>query len=161
MRRSRRRRQRNTGAEDVDVGPLMNLFVAIVPMLLLSAVFVSISAIELSMPAAGSVPQKRDDFVLALRITPEDWWVEARGRGPERLARGDTAALLQRLEDLHAEHPEHTSVIVACAEAVEYDEVVQVLDVAALAGFVDCALAGLDAVPAPAPIAAPATGRDS
>jgi hypothetical protein len=101
----------------------MNLFVAIVPMLLLSAVFVSISAIELSMPKAGSVPQQRDDFVLALRITSADWWVEARGQGPERLARGDTAALLQRLEALHAEHPEHTSVIVACAEAVEYDEV--------------------------------------
>ncbi len=126
----------------------MNLFVAIVPMLLLSAVFVSLAGIELSLPQASAAPQQAADFVLALRISETGWQVDARGEPPVPLEKGDTHGLLQVLERLHAAHPEHTSVLVACTEAVPYAEVVQVLDLAALAGFADCALAGMGAVDA-------------
>ena len=145
MRRSRRRRRRDAAVADLNVAPLMNLFVAIVPMLLLSAVFVSMAGIELSMPALSEVPQKPSDFVLALHLTPEAWRVEARGEDSLQLPHGDVAGLLRALEDLHAAHPEHTSVLVACSASVSYADVVQVLDVAAVAGFSDCALSGIGA----------------
>lgn len=148
MRRSTRRKSRNTGAEDLNVAPLMNLFVAIVPMLLMSAVFVSLAGIELSLPQASAAPQQAADFMLALRITESGWQVDARGEASVRLEKGDGNGLLQALEALHAAHPEHSSVLVACTETVPYAEVVQVLDLAALAGFPDCALAGVGALDA-------------
>ena len=143
MRRRREKRQRNTGAEELNVTPLMNLFVAIVPLLLLSAVFVSVTSIDLATATSGEVPQKVSQFTLALRVTPNAWYVDARGSDSIRLEKGDGDGLLAVLDQVRAEHPDHTSVLVICAEDIEYSEVVQVLDVAALAGFADCALAGL------------------
>jgi biopolymer transport protein ExbD len=123
----------------------MNLFVAIVPLLLLSAVFVSVSSIDLGTPGRNEVPDQESDFQLILRVTPSAWWVDARGEATSRVDKGDDDALLDILDALHAAYPGHTSVLVACADDVEYSEVVAVLDVAALAGFADCALVGLRA----------------
>lgn len=144
MRRRHAKRTRNTGAEELNVTPLMNLFVAIVPLLLLSAVFVSVASIDLATATSGAVPQQESSFTLALRLTPEAWYVDARGRDSLQLERGDADNLLRALDQVRLEHPEHSSVLVVCADAIEYSEVVQVLDVAALAGFADCALAGWD-----------------
>ena len=142
MRRSKRRRERASGAEELQVAPIMNLFVAIVQLLLLSAVFVSVTSIELGAPVQSELPQRADDFALVLRITGRDWWVEARGTSPLQVAKGDADTLLRALDTLHAAHPQHTSVLVACEASVAYAEVVRVLDLAALAGFADCALVG-------------------
>jgi len=125
------------------VAPLMNLFVAIVPLLLLSAVFVSLSSIDLSAPTrTEAAPQ--DDFVLAVRLTPQHWWVDARGESSVAVSRNDVAALHAVLDRHHQERPGHTSVLIACGPQVEYEEVIRVLDVATLAGFPDCALVGVD-----------------
>jgi biopolymer transport protein ExbD len=123
----------------------MNLFVAIVPLLLLSAVFVSVTSIDLGTAGRSDAPQEENDFQLILRVTPGAWWVDARGETSTRVDKGDSDGLLGVLDTLHAAHPEHTSVLVACANDVEYSEVVAVLDMAALAGFADCALVGLSA----------------
>ena len=144
----KKRRSRQVSAEELNVAPLMNLFVAIVPLLLLSAVFVSVSSIDLSAPTRSESASQPDDFVLAVRITPENWWVDARGDGSVAVERHDTETLWSVLDQHHQERPEHTSVLVACAENVEYEEVIRVLDVATLAGFPDCALVGMDAAPA-------------
>jgi biopolymer transport protein ExbD len=123
----------------------MNLFVAIVPLLLLSAVFVSLSSIDLSAPTRSQQASQPDDFVLAVRITPQNWWVDARGEGSLAVESDDVEALHAILWKHHERRPGHTSVLVACDDEVEYDEVIRVLDVATLAGFPDCALVGVDA----------------
>lgn len=138
----KRGRERNTNAEELNVTPLMNLFVAIVPLLLLSAVFVSLASIDLSTPTRSQAPRSQGDFVLAVRVTARNWWVDARGEGSVRLEKGDSEGLLQVLAAQQAAHPTHTSLLLACEDSVEYEEVVNVLDVAALAGFPDCALVG-------------------
>ncbi|MBK7047145.1 MAG: hypothetical protein IPH48_11700 [bacterium] len=53
--RDRRRRGfREAVADDVDLLPLMNLFVALIPMLLVSAVFLNITVIDLTrLPRPG------------------------------------------------------------------------------------------------------------
>jgi biopolymer transport protein ExbD len=144
VRRRKDKRARRTGAEELNVTPLMNLSVAIVPLLLLSAVFVSVASIDLATATRGEAPQMESSFTLALRVTPNAWYVDARGSASVRLDKGDRDGLLRALDSLRVEHPDHTSVLVICAADVEYSEVVQVLDVAALAGFADCALAGMD-----------------
>ncbi|NIW23997.1 MAG: hypothetical protein GWN29_05170, partial [Gammaproteobacteria bacterium] len=129
MRRRREKRARNTSAEELNVTPLMNLFVAIVPLLLLSAVFVSVASIDLATATSSDVPQKRGQFSLALRVTPSAWYVDARGSASVVLDKGDSDGLLEVLDRLRVEHPDHTSVLVVCAEDIEYSEVVAVLDV--------------------------------
>jgi biopolymer transport protein ExbD len=153
---SRKRRGWNAPAEELNLQPLMNLFVSIVPMLLLSAVFVSLSSIDLSVPQATvDAPQSPDDFVLAIRVSERQWLVDARGDATRPVPKGDTAALLAVLDAVHARKPEHSSALLVCADTVPYDEIVRVLDVAAVAGFPDCALAGLDAPGAAAAEAQP------
>lgn len=144
----KKRRSRQVSAEELNVAPLMNLFVAIVPLLLLSAVFVSISSIDLSAPTRTEPVSPSDDFVLAVRVTPQNWWVDARGDASVAVDRNDTDTLWSVLDQHHQQRPGHTSVLVACAQQVEYEEVIRVLDVATLAGFPDCALVGLDVAPA-------------
>ena len=139
------RRRGGDGAEELNVTPLMNLFVAIVPLLLMSAIFATVASIDLGAPTVSALPQRADDFVLALRVTTQEWRVEARDEPSVRVDPGDTEGLLQALEALQARHPEHASALVACADAVPYADVVRVLDAAAVAGFPDCALVGLDA----------------
>lgn len=143
MRRRKDKRACRTGAEELNVTSLMNLFVAIVPLLLLSAVFLSVASIDLATATRGDVPRTAGQFTLALRVTPNAWYVDARGSEGVRFDNDDGDGLLRALEQVRTEHPDHTSVLVICTEDIEYSEVVQVLDVAALAGFADCVLAGM------------------
>lgn len=138
----RTRRRRDFEAEDLNVAPLMNLFVAIVPLLLFSAVFVSLASIDLSAPQRSPAGAAGDDFALVVRLTPSGWWVDARGAASVAVAKGDRDALQAELDRQHAAHPAHTEALVVCEDAVAYEEIVRVLDTAALAGFPDCSLLG-------------------
>jgi biopolymer transport protein ExbD len=88
-------RERARGAEDLDLLPLMNLFVVLVPMLLLSAVFLRISVLELALPgdsAAESLPPAADPVAVTVRIEPARWVVEVEGEPPIVLARPERTA---------------------------------------------------------------------
>lgn len=142
MKRAQRRRQRNFSAEDLNVAPLMNLFVAIVPLLLFSAVFVSLASIDLSAPQRSESSAAADDFALVVRLTSSSWWVDARGAASVAVPKGNREELLQVLDRIHAAHSDHTQVLVVCEDQVAYEEIVQVLDATALAGFPDGSLLG-------------------
>ncbi|HIG43805.1 MAG: biopolymer transporter ExbD [bacterium] len=52
MRRSQKRRNRQTEAADLDVTPFMNLMIVLVPVLLLSLVFTHTAVIDLNFPTS-------------------------------------------------------------------------------------------------------------
>ncbi len=54
-RRSLGRSFRELVEKDLDIMPLMNLFVALIPMLLISAVFLNVTVIEMDAPPEGLV----------------------------------------------------------------------------------------------------------
>ena len=60
-----RKRQRSLGEHvegDLEILPLMNLFVVLIPMLLISAVFVHLTVIRMNLPSddASATPPQRE-----------------------------------------------------------------------------------------------------
>src|SRR5436190_21618826 len=123
MRRARRRPAFRSGINsDLELRPLMNVFIVLIPMLLISAVFMEIRVIEMSLPRfteAGAGEAVVTPFDLALRIAPDAYVVEADGApvqavtravGSDGKAAPDAAALANltsALARIAAAHPGH------------------------------------------------------
>ena len=59
MRRSTRRGYRQVIESDLEIMPLMNLFVALIPMLLISAVFLNVTVIDMKLPTDTDAAEVR------------------------------------------------------------------------------------------------------
>jgi biopolymer transport protein ExbD len=153
-RQRRRRRSRDIVAADIDVMPLMNLFIVLIPLLLLSAVFIEVSVIDMALPSsaeAADTPEAKA-LDLEIRIGAADYVVAANGYAAQRVVReaepGDphapSAATRERLNEalgaITAEHPEHHDVRIVAGPTTHYEEIVAVMDVARAAGLSNTAL---------------------
>ena len=137
-----RLRQARSGP-DVDLIPVMNLFVVLIPFLLLSAAFYHVGVIPTSLPsegggAAGEEPGEQ--VVVSLRIEGDRLELSAHGEGSEEELEG-LAAVLQRdgteldqlgraLRAIKARYGASDTVIVVPSRTVPYQDVVAVLDAA-------------------------------
>ena len=70
-------RKRAADAEDLDLVPIMNLVTILIPFLLMASSFVTLAAIDSTLPALGD-PQPADDtdedkLSLSIAITDEGW----------------------------------------------------------------------------------------
>jgi len=120
---------------DLEIMPLMNLFVVLIPMLLLSAVFVEIAAIRMSAPGDGAdVEPPAAGLDLAIVIQPEAYLVRGRdivSTEIPRTDRNDVEAadrLLAALEGIALEHPGNEAVRIISQDDTKYDEIVAVMD---------------------------------
>jgi len=135
MRRHHYRRRATAEQAELDMTTFMNLMVVLVPFLLITAVFSRITVVELSLPTAnagGAAPAEP-----AVRIE-----VIVRGDGLE-LANGDNvvaripmngedydlAALSQAVQALKQQYPNHDAASVLLEPQIEYDHLIQVMDV--------------------------------
>ena len=74
---AKRKGKRGAGldVEELNLLPLMSLFVALVPALLYSAVFTPVSAVGLDFPGTGGAASE-SPLALAVRITDDTFFVE-------------------------------------------------------------------------------------
>src|SRR5258708_37924177 len=74
---------------DLELRPLMNVFIVLIPMLLMSAVFVEIRVIEVSMPQAAEAAVQTPDssFDPAIVILPDAYLIEVNGAAVQSVAR--------------------------------------------------------------------------
>ena len=83
---------------DLKLMPLMNIIIALIPMLLLSAVFIEVKVIETSLPrdadasAAGAQAPAEPPLDLAVHVRGNAYIVEGHGIEPQVLARRSGAA---------------------------------------------------------------------
>ena len=153
----RRRSYRQIVNCDLELRPLMNVFIVLIPMLLLSAVFVEIRVIEMTLPRAAdaaTVAPLVEPFELAVRILADAYVVEANGAvihaiprraDPANAALPDaqTTTLLEgTLGGIVAAHPGHREVRIIAGAATRYQELVAVMDAARAAGLPEAALDG-------------------
>src|SRR6056297_1675167 len=110
----RRRGYRQLVEGDLDIMPLMNLFVVLIPMLLLSAVFVEINAIDMHLPPSGAErSRERESLDLAIRLEPQHYVVEGRhlkARSVERRAPQAETELRALLRSIRDANPDERSV---------------------------------------------------
>lgn len=146
MQRRRKARHREQIAADLEILPLMNLFVVLIPMLLLSAVFLEITVIRMNLPTDEESPDSpRETLGLSVSILPEQWVVKGRRLETMRLDRAGEnaeAALSELLAGIATSHPEDHDLIIRSEDDTHYDDIVTVMDVSRGAGLENISLAG-------------------
>lgn len=143
LRRTRKHFHEHVEA-DIEIMPLMNLFVALIPMLLISAVFLQISTLRMNLPGDdGTAAPPAESLRLSVDITEDAWIVMSRGAELARVARGTASSdeeLRSALAAAVAGRPDEKDVTVASVDHTRYDEIVHVMDVARAAGLPNVSL---------------------
>jgi biopolymer transport protein ExbD len=148
----RGRNGRNLEPEELNLLPLMSLFVALVPALLYSAVFVPVSAMGLDFPGTGGAANA-SPLALAVRITDTTFAIEGvpdSTYAPIARVAGDTstagtpglADLRAQLDSVHARFPGAGGAILVVSPQIPYRDVVAVMDQVREAGFGNSTLLG-------------------
>jgi len=151
-----RRRKGIKVNSDLNLLPLMNIIIVLIPMLLLSAVFIEIKTIEMAPPpvAAASNQPIPEQLDLAIRIADDAYVVEGRGvpsaviprlSGSKRaMAPGKEAAeaLTKALAVIEAAHPQNQDIRIIAQPTTRYEEIVALMDAARAAGLPLAALEG-------------------
>lgn len=150
---SRRRRFRPAleGEADVELMPLMNLFIALIPMMLLSAVFVEISVIKMNLPsgdASAADTPPPESLGLTVYILDDVFAVESSKtarRVIERKSADADQELVTTLQEIGATFPENKEIIIGSGPKVLYQDLVHVMDLTRDAGLPQVAFLGIGA----------------
>jgi biopolymer transport protein ExbD len=159
----RRKKRAEPVEEELNLLPLMSLFVALVPTLLYSAVFVPVSALGIDFPGTGGTAAE-SPLALTVRLTeatvgldgvPGQVYAQRDRSTPEAQAAAmDT--LRAELGSLHEAYPAAKGAILVVSPFVPYRDVVTVMDAVREAGFGNSTLLGAQAAPAATEAAADA-----
>jgi biopolymer transport protein ExbD len=152
-----RRRRKQRGLESfevtVDLMPLMSMFISIIPMLLLSAVFLELGAIKMQLPSgdpnAPLTAVEKESLGLTVYILDDVFAVEGRGLPRQAATRahdGVEEGLMTMLGQAVAAHPENKDVIIGSGPAVRYQDIIQVMDLARKVGLERVSLLGTGAI---------------
>ena len=170
MRDRRQRSFRRLIEGDIEMLPLMNIFIVLIPMLLLSAVFVEISVHDLSLPSSAEEPdQKPEEERLGLAVHITDAAYVIRGKtirsmviergAPEADAAeasadagdetdegfvGPEGELRDALAQLASDHPDTRDIRIVSEATTRYQEIISVMDISRDAGLPEVALLGSD-----------------
>jgi biopolymer transport protein ExbD len=135
--------------EDLNLLPLMSLFVALVPTLLYSAVFVPVAALGIDFPGTGG-SAAASPLALSVRLTDGALQVEgvpdstyaAHERATPAARQAAIAALRAELHGVRARFPDGQGAILIVSPQVPYRDIVEVMDVVREAGFGNSTLLG-------------------
>ena len=139
----RRKRQKEQHEMDImevlNLTPMMDVFTVLVVFLLITAVFTSITIMELSVPtSAGASTASKPNFAIEVIVRKAGLEI-ANGRSVEAaIPKKDGAYDLKKLSEillrLKAQYPEKEDATVLMEPKVEYDHLIQVMDTVRGAG---------------------------
>lgn len=148
MARHRRHSARDFIAADLDIMPLMNLFVVLIPMLLLSAVFVELSVLDMHLPSADdNANPPEEDLSLSVRIEESRYVVEGKRLKTQSIARGDEGAeerLKATLSDIRSQRSKEPNLTILSESETHYQDIITVMDIGREAGLGAVSLMGAD-----------------
>jgi biopolymer transport protein ExbD len=135
MARTHHYRRRPRDAEvDLDMTTFLNLMVALVPFLLVTAVFSTVSVVELDLPSssggvASEVPAKRVEVIVreaGLEISDGKDVIAAI---PKVAGEYDLVKLSEYLLELKRQYPQKDDASVLLEPKIKYDHLINVMDV--------------------------------
>jgi len=145
------RKERSHEDEDINIIPVMNIFLLLIPFLLLTAAFVKIAVLELSLPSLGKgkqqvVQQNKDLVLVILAIKETGFQLKSPGFKFDPVNKvGDTynyRQLLTQLNDIKEKHANAEDVIISPEGDIKYDIIIKVMDNCREKGFPNVSLAG-------------------
>ncbi|MEE8319908.1 MAG: biopolymer transporter ExbD [bacterium] len=132
-----KRRTRPEYNVDLNLAPLMSLFVALIPILLLTAIFQRVGIVNLYLPTAeearsqGEVPQMQEDFTLTVSITPKEISLRRDDRILYRDSHPDSfdlPSLRMELVKIKEKTPGKTDLVLLLDGSILYQTIIEVMD---------------------------------
>jgi biopolymer transport protein ExbD len=134
MGRLRSFKKRREDTPELNITTFLNLMVALIPFLLISAVFSRVTILELSVPtSAGAAGPSTPNFAIEVIVRHNGLEI-ANGHSveaafPKKDNKYDIALLSQILQRLKLQYPEKTDATVLMEPNIEYEYLIQVMDV--------------------------------
>jgi len=137
---------------EVDLTPIMCLFIILVPLLLLTAVFEKLSALKVNLPMASTLemeekPEEVPSGIIELRLLVQEEGLRLEGTTshdpsgkekevyedfryeiPMKHERYDFPQLQRLLVGLKKEYPKHEEIVFLVQDKIPYDTIVQAMD---------------------------------
>ena len=146
------KREREMKDNDVNIIPVMNIFLLLIPFLLLTAAFVHVAMIELSLPALnkgqGSTMQEQPKNLVLVILAIKDTGFQLKSLGftfdPLEKINGqyNYRDLTEQLKQIKIQHPYAEDIIVSPEADVKYDIIIKVMDHCRETGFPNMSLSG-------------------
>lgn len=154
-RHSKRGKGHKIEPPDLELMPMLNVFISIIPMLLLSAAFVQLAVIDTGLPTAAvaaATAEPADDARPPVTITVrgEEYVVESAGSPSRAIRRGRAVAaaddpgrlqLEALLRSYAAADGKKPEVRIVPSVTTKYEEIIFLMDLARAAGLPNAALA--------------------
>ncbi len=142
-------RKHKTDVDDLNITPVMNIFLILIPFLLLTAVFVKISILEFSLPGTESASQgqiKTPPVLTILAIREDGFQLKTKGKTfpliSKTAATFDYQMLVEKLQAVKKQYQETKDIILAPQASIKYDTIIQVMDRCRENGFVNISISG-------------------
>lgn len=142
-------------AEDIDVTPLMNMMVILIPFLISMAVFTEVATLNFSLPPAmaeGEAPAgseaKEENNKLDISIAMTDKGFTITGTGqvmpliPKAGDKYDLASLNKMVRAIKMQYPNQEDVVLIIEQDVYYEDIINVMDICRDAQFPNIGLSG-------------------
>ena len=134
MARRHHYKRRTKEEHELDVTTFLNLMVALVPFLLITAVFSRLSIVELTLPSsAGAASSREAPFTVEVIVREAGLEISNGTSVIAALPKADGEYDLQSLSDhmtsLKREYPDHEAASVLVEPQIPYDYLIQVMDV--------------------------------
>ncbi len=136
---------------DLNVTPVMNIFVILIPFLLLTATFIKIAIIDLTLPTLDQNTGTNDDVVtdltvLVVSISPDGFQIKTSERNYPIIKKKNGGYDLQKLGDNLAEikklFPLLEDIVISPTSEVIYQVIINVLDECREVGFPNYSISG-------------------
>jgi biopolymer transport protein ExbD len=134
MARRHHYRRRVAEQTELDMTTFLNLMVVLVPFLLITAVFSRITVVELSLPTTAGAAASNEPIVRVEVVVRESGLEVAENeaviaRIPKVDGAYDFDDLSEKVMELKRQYPNHEAASVLLEPNIEYDHLIQVMDV--------------------------------
>jgi biopolymer transport protein ExbD len=140
---------RDIDSVDLDVTPVMNLFMVLIPFLVSMAVFTHIAAIEFSLPPAqteGAAAGDSKELDISIVITGSGFRIVGTGKKLDLIPTVNGQYQFEQLRSLlkaiKFEYPSQKSVVLVMDGNVLYDDIIKFMDICRESQFPDIGLSG-------------------
>ena len=134
---------------DLDMTPVMNLFMVLIPFLMSMAVFTHIAVIEFSLPPSnseGTDSEKSKELDISVIISKKGFRIVGTGNKlqlvPQVKGKFQLEKLRALLKEVKFQYPSQKSVVLVIEANILYDDIIQFMDICRESQFPDIALSG-------------------
>jgi biopolymer transport protein ExbD len=134
---------------DLDITPMMNIFMILIPFLVSMAVFTQIAVVEFSLPPAqvpGEGDEQNKELDISIVVTPNGFQIVGTGRKLDMVPKtqGDYqfSQLRGLLKAIKFQYPSQKSVVIVFDGEVLYDDIIKFMDICRESQFPDIGLSG-------------------